>query len=447
MSQKSTNHRGHALIIGCSIAGLFAARVLSDHFERVTILERDFVHDRPESRKGQPQTRHVHGLLAQGLRTIKQLFPGLDQTLVEGGAIVADMGEAIRWYHFGDYKIQFESGLRGILMSRPFLEWQIRRRVLNLPNVTLRSLSFVRELVATADRSRIIGVKASDGENNPSQTIGLACDLAVDACGLASVTPSWIAKLGYEQPKVQKVRVRVGYASRLYRRLPDDLVGAKLVMISPTPPIEKRATFLLPMENERWIVTAGGWSGDYPPADEKGFLEFIRSLPAPDVYDIIRNAEPISDIFTHRFPSNVRHHYERLSRFPEGYLVIGDAFASFNPIYGQGMTSAVMQAQALDELLCKRRSLFGLWRPFFKRVARVVNIPWQLAAGEDFRFPETEGEKPRLTDLINGYVAKVHLTTHHDPVVYAQFLKVMNLMARPVSLIHPRIAWRVLRHR
>ncbi|MGH7541795.1 MAG: FAD-dependent oxidoreductase, partial [Gemmatimonadota bacterium] len=134
---EATDRREHALVIGGSLAGLLAARVLSDHFDRVTIVERDPVRDRAETRKGQPQTRHLHGLLAQGLEILKRLFPGLEESLCEGGAIVADMGETIRWYQWGGYRIQFHSDLRGALMSRPFLEWQVRRRVLALPNVTL----------------------------------------------------------------------------------------------------------------------------------------------------------------------------------------------------------------------------------------------------------------------------------------------------------------------
>jgi 2-polyprenyl-6-methoxyphenol hydroxylase-like FAD-dependent oxidoreductase len=217
-------------------------------------------------------------------------------------------------------------------------------------------------------------------------------------------------------------------------------------MISPTPPDQKRGTYLLPVEDNRWIVTAGGWGADYPPADEEGFLKFIRELPIPDIYDIISTTEPLSDIFIYRFASNLRRLYERLKRFPAGYLVIGDAIASFNPVYGQGMTSAAMQAQSLDLMLSQGRSLDGVWRRFFSRVAQIINIPWQLAVGEDFRFRGTEGRKPLATDLINAYVAKVHLATQHDSVVYAQFLRVMNLMAPPTSLLHPRIVLRLLRN-
>ena len=446
MTRVSIKERDHALVIGSSLAGLFAARVLSDHYARVTILERDPVNDGPESRKGQPHTRHIHGLLVQGLEIIKHFFPGLEEQLIEGGAIVADMGEAMRWYHFDGFKIQFKSGLVGMVMSRPFLEWHIRRRVLDVPNVTLMPEHRVRGLAMTPDRTRLVGVKVTDREH-PNETRICTADLVVDACGRGSSTPTWLRDVGYPSPPESEVKVRVGYATRLYRRRPDDLSGAASVMIFPTPPAGKHLTALFPVENERWIVTAIGWCGDYPPDDDPGFLAFIRRMPVPDIFDITSRAEPLSDIVTHRFPSNLRRHYEKLHRFPEGYLVIGDAVASFNPIYGQGMTSAAMQAQALDDVLRRRRGSHGLWRSFFRRVADIVNIPWQLAVGEDFRYPETEGRKPALMDLVNAYVAKVHVATQHDAVVYGQFLRVMNLMAPPISLMHPRIAWRVLRRR
>lgn len=153
--------RTHAVVIGCSLAGLLTARVLSDHFERVTLLERDPVSDHPESRRGQAQTRHLHGLLAQGFRIIKKLVPDLEDTMAKSGATVSDMGESIRWYHHDGYKIQFTSGLVAVSVSRVFLEWQVRKAVLALPNVTLRAPCTVNNLVTNPERTHVLGVKLS----------------------------------------------------------------------------------------------------------------------------------------------------------------------------------------------------------------------------------------------------------------------------------------------
>jgi flavin-dependent dehydrogenase len=440
VNTQTIRHGKQALVIGGSLAGLFAARVLSDHFDRVTLLERDPVNDFPESRKGQPQTVHIHGLLAQGLHLIKEFFPDIDLSLTQGGALTGDFAEKVIWHQFGGYKVQFTSALPGMTMSRPFLEWHIRRRVQAFPNVALRSSFAVNDLITDAECKRIVGVVGTD-RANAHQAVRLTADLVVDASGRGSPALKWLEALDYPKPE-EEVKIKVGYATRLYRRNPQDQFA---VMISPQPPSGRRGAYLFPIEQNRWIVTAGGLLGDYPPAGEAGFLEFLRSLPAPHIYSILSRAQPLSDIHTYRHPASLRRHYEKLNRFPEGYLVIGDAFASFNPIYGQGITSAAMQAQALSHLLQGRRSLQGLWRPFFKRAANVVHTPWQLAVGEDFRYPETEGRKSILTDLLNAYVLKVHTATHHDSVVYAQFLRVMNLLEPPASLLKPGIIWRVWR--
>jgi len=435
-------NRKDAIVIGGSLTGLLTARVLSKHFEKVTILERDPVNAVPESRKGQAQTRHLHGLLAQGLIIMKEYFPGIQEELVAGGALSGDMGEYIHWYQYGGYRLHFTSGMNGMTMSRPFLEFHIRRRVLSLPNVTLLDSCAADALITSPNKEQVTGVQITRrGSENESKT--LMANLIVDASGRGSAAPKWLESLGYQRPQEVEVKARIGYATREYRRRTDGSGKDQAVMISPTAPTEKHGTFLFPIEGDRWILTAGGYVGDHPPSDEAGLLEYIRTLPAPDIYDIITNTEPLTEIVTYKYPTSLRRSYEKLTRFPEGYLVIGDAVASFNPIYGQGMTSAAMQTRALDNAL-QQSNLQGVWKLYFKQVAKVVDMPWQLAVGEDFRYPETEGVKPPFTDMINAYVEKVHKATQRDPVVYAQFLRVLNLMAPPASLMTPGIMWRVL---
>lgn len=440
MSQVQNSSRKHAVVIGGSIAGLFAARVLSDYFQQVTIIERDHIRDEPESRKGQPQTRHLHGVLEPARHFINTYMPGVEQQLLDGGALTGDFGEMVRWYHFDDYRLHTHIGLNGLTLSRPFLEWHVRRSVTSLSNVTLLAETAADSLLADDSQSRITGVNITRraGEGG-SET--LSADLVVDASGRGSATPKWLAQLGYEAPEEEEVKVRFGYATRIYKRDSDDV---KALMIAPTPPNDKRGTFMFPIEGMRWVVTAGGWLGDHPPVDEAGFLEFIRGLPVSDIYDIICRSEPLSDIVSYKYPSSRRFRYDKLTRFPDGLFVLGDAIASFNPVYGQGMSSAAMQVETLNEML-KQPDLHGAWRGFFRRTAKIVDLPWQLAVGEDFRYPETEGKRPPGTDFINHYVALVHRATHRDAVVYTQFLKVVHLIASPMSLMQPRILWRVLR--
>jgi 2-polyprenyl-6-methoxyphenol hydroxylase-like FAD-dependent oxidoreductase len=439
---------GHAVVIGASMAGLLSARVLSSYFERVTVLERDEVRDDPVPRKGQPHARHLHSLLAQGLAIFERFFPTLRDDLCAGGALLGDMGADIRWHAYGGYRRQFPSGMTGVLMTRAFLEQCVRRRVMELPNVTLRGGEAVEEPVATADRKRITGLRLKPNDGQAAEVID--ADLVVDAAGRGSAAPKWAESLGYARPEESAVTVNMGYSTRVFKRRPGDLEGAKLVIISPRFPDIKRSGYMFPVEGDRWVTTLGGWAGEYPPADEAGFLEFARGLAAPDVYRLLQHAEPLTDIVQHRLPSNLRRHYERLRDWPERYLVLGDGLSSFNPVYAQGMTSAAMQADALDSLLARRAGngsggLDGLWRAYFPRAAKVVDMAWRLAVGEDFRCPATSGPKPAGTTLVSPYVARMHRATHVDPAVYRAFLDVMNLKRPATSLMAPGIFWRVLR--
>jgi 2-polyprenyl-6-methoxyphenol hydroxylase-like FAD-dependent oxidoreductase len=433
----------HAIVLGGSMAGLLAARVLSIHFDQVTIVERDPVHDRPESRKGQPQTRHLHGLLASGLDIMARYYPDLPDALAAGGALVTDMTEHMQWYTYGGYRKRFAMGRRAALMSRPFLEYLIRQRTLALPNVSLVDNCAVKGLHTTRDSERVTGVKIERRDGEAGEEV-LAANLVVDCTGRGSRSPQWLAEMGYAAPEESEVKVGVGYATRIYRRDPADPRSNDWILLTPEAPKERRFGGMFPIEGDRWVVSMGGWMGDHAPTDEQGFLDYARALPAPDIYNIISQAEPLSDIMPHKFASSLRRHYEKLVRFPEGYLVLGDAICSFNPTYGQGMTSAAMQAAELDDILSQRQaSVAGIAPVFFRRAAKVIDTPWQLAVGEDFRFPETTGPKPAGVDVLNRYVAAVHRATLEDAAVGLAFIKVMNLMAPPSSLMTPGLMLRV----
>ncbi len=442
---RSTSTHAHAIVLGASMAGLLTARVLSEHFSQVTLIERDPVADRPEARKGQPQTRHLHGLLASGLEIMTRYFPDLMEALEAGGAIVGDFGENMRWCTYGGYRQRFTLGSKAALMSRPFLEYLVRTRTLAQGNVTLLDNCAVRRLLTTTDRMRIVGVEVEQRTQDSAVTV-LTADLIVDCTGRGSRTPQWLAELGYTAPVESEVKVNVGYATQIFRRTPSDDYARDWVLITPEAPRETRFGAMFPIEGDRWIVSMGGWAGDHAPTDPAGFLEYARTMPTPDIYNMMRQAEALTDVYPYKFNSSLRRHYEKLTRFPAGYLVLGDAISSFNPTYGQGMTSAALQAAALDELLMQRHgNLTNIAPAFFKRAAKIIDTPWQLAVGEDFRFPQTTGPKPAGIDLLNRYVAAVHRATLIDPEVGRAFAKVMNLMAPPPSLMTPGMMVRVWR--
>jgi 2-polyprenyl-6-methoxyphenol hydroxylase-like FAD-dependent oxidoreductase len=430
-----------AIVIGGSMAGLLAARVLSNHFDYVTILERDDVRNEAQSRKGQPQARHLHGLLTQGFNIMTRYFPDLERALTDGGAVVGDTGQTMRWHTHGSYRKPFTLGTKAALMSRPFLEWKIRERVVALPNVHLLTRQDVERLFTTSDGQHIKGVHVTNRVTNTRAT--LTADLVVDASGRGSHAPKWLEALGYEKAEENLVKADLCYATRLYRRDPSEAGSSDWIFITPGIPEWKLGCAAFPIEGDRWIVTIGGYHGEHP--DAQNFDEVIKRFPVSDVHDIITKNEALSDVTSFKFPSSLRRHYENLKRFPEGFLVMGDAVCSFNPLYGQGMTVAALEAQTLDSLLATRKNLSGIAKPFFKQAAKAIDNPWQIAVGADFAFPETEGKKAPGTNLINAYMTKVQQATTRDPVVSKAFISVTHLLEAPSSLFRPNIMLRVLK--
>ena len=297
------------------MAGLLAARVLSDHFERVTIVERDRFPEGNENRKGVPQARHAHALLPRGFMIMARLFPGIAEDLVSDGAIASDVPAESRRYQLGGYRVRFSIGRKSLLMSRPFLEGHIRRRVRALPNVTVLEGHAVTGLLSGGAAKRVSGVTVKRRvEDAPERR--LDADLVVDASGRGSRAAAWLEEMGYERPEEERIEIGVGYTTRVYRSRPDDLSGVKFVIIEPTPGRERSIGAMFRMEDERWIVTLGGWLGERAPTDEAGFVEFARNLPAPDIHEVIKDAEPLGEAVKYNFPANLRRRYERLSHAP-----------------------------------------------------------------------------------------------------------------------------------
>jgi 2-polyprenyl-6-methoxyphenol hydroxylase-like FAD-dependent oxidoreductase len=423
----------HATVIGGSMAGLLCARVLADHCDRVTIVERDSFPSGVENRRGVPQGRHTHALLASGRNAVERFFPGLSDELIRDGAVPGDIAHDARWFVGGGRLVRFHAGLEGLLLSRPFLEAAVRRKVLSLPNVHVRENTTVDGLVSNPDKSRVTGIQIGN-ETIPA-------DFVIDATGRGSHSPQWLENLGHPKAPEERVEVALAYTTRLFRRSLQHLDGDGAVVIPPTPE-GKRGGVMLGQEGDRWTVTLVGHFGQAAPPELEGFIEYARTLPAPYIYQVVRVAEPLGDPMTARFPASVRRRYEKLRRFPEGYLVFGDAISSFNPIYGQGMSVSALEAVELAEALAKGTN--DLARRFFQRAARVVDIPWSIAVGNDLRMPETIGPRNAGVSVINWYMSKLHRAAHRDPVAARAFHLVGNLIAPPPSVLHPRVAWRVL---
>jgi 2-polyprenyl-6-methoxyphenol hydroxylase-like FAD-dependent oxidoreductase len=443
-----------AVVIGGSLAGLFAARVLADHFDEVTLVERDTLGDGPpEPRKGVPQGRQLHALLRKGVEIAEELFPGLKASLEQAGAIVFDFGRDAAWYHCGGWKKSHESGVICLGCSRPLIEAEVRRRVFALPNVRRRDACDVLQLVATEDRARVVGVavKPRDGAEET-----LRADLVVDASGRGTKLPRWLTDLGYESPRETAVKVDVAYVGRVYR-VPEGRVAPDrsphpwkmLYVIADAP--SSRIGAVMAIEGGRYISVLAGLGGDRPPTDPEGYLAFARSLPTGEMARVLGDLEPGGDFETYKFPANLRRHYEKMARFPEGLVVVGDAVASFNPIYGQGMTVAAIDAKVLDATLVAQRKkhgkgkVDGLARRYIGAAARAADVPWAMTTGEDFRFPEVEGRRPPFYPVMRWYLDRVHRACTVDAEVFGTFLRAMHMLDGPEKLLAPAMALRVLR--
>lgn len=431
----------HAVVLGASMAGLAAARVLADAYEWVTVVERDALPPAAAHRKGVPQSHHAHALLAGGRAALEELFPGLTDELVARGALTGDLQAETRWYNRGLRLCQGPSDLQAVAVSRPLLEQCVRDRVRALGNVRLVDCWHVAGLVATPDGRRVRGVRVIQRADGSAEEV-IEADLVVDATGRGSRSPVWLEQVGYPRPAEEEVRIGVAYASRVYRRRHDHLDGDRAVVIAATGE-RRRGGAMLAMEGDRWLVTLFGYLGERPPTDPDGFAAFAATLPAPDIFEVIADAEPLDDPLPARYPASVRRRYERLGRFPAGYLVIGDAVCGFNPVYGQGMSVAALETLALRDCLADGPD--GLGPRFLARIAAIIDIPWAITVGSDLRLPEVSGPRTAKVRLVNAYLARLHVAAAGDPVVGRAFLRVVNLMDRPERLLRPAVAVRVLR--
>ena len=429
----------HAIVIGASMGGLLAARALADDFETVTLLERDVFPVADVSRKGVPQGDHAHGLLARGRSVIEAFFPGWTDEVVAAGGVVGDLAKDVAWFGHGIVLKPAPSDLVGLLASRPVLEGHVRRRLLALPNVRAIENCAVQGLAASADTSTVTGVRVRI-DNDAEQVI--AADLVVDASGRGSQSPAWLDGLGYGRPAEERIEIGLGYTTRLYRRRPTDLGGKIAVVVAGSEPNWRNGVILFQSE-DCWIVSVGGYFGDFAPDNEQMFAAYAGSFPTREIHDIVAQAEPLSEFKCYRYPANLRRRYERLARFPNNYLAFGDAICSFNPVYGQGITVAAQEAVLLREAVGAGTA--DLARRFFNVAATVIDTPWDIAVGNDLRHPQVKGPRPAKVKFINWYIGKLHLAAERDGNLANAFLRVANLEASPQSLLHPSIVARVIR--
>jgi 2-polyprenyl-6-methoxyphenol hydroxylase-like FAD-dependent oxidoreductase len=429
-----------AVVIGGSMAGLMTARVLADHFDAVTVLERDHVDDRPALHQSIPQGSHLHGLLLGGQQVMASLYPGFVKKLETLGATRCRAGTEAVFYlptgkafsMTGTVQEPRDLGFDLTCQSRGLLEYCVRHCTLQYANIAFAGESTVHGLVHSD--GRVCGVRYTQA----GETRCLPADLVGDAGGRRSQAPRWLTALGCPTPEVTTIGVDIAYASTKFRvpetyDEPERLLG----FIGPPPDFPDGA-ILEVIEERSWHVTLMGRFGNYPPHDAMGFLAFAKALHTPKLYNLIKDAERVADITAYRFPTSRRHHYEQLTTVPEGFVVLGDAFSSVNPFYGQGMSAAALQVQALQEVLSERaagaQGLDGLAGDFFPKATAIVERPWTLAALRDFAYPGTHGEPPGDLEEQAQYFADVDALTAEDIEVQRLVTEVLHL-AKPLSAL------------
>jgi 2-polyprenyl-6-methoxyphenol hydroxylase-like FAD-dependent oxidoreductase len=440
-----------ALIIGGSLAGLFAARVLADYFNTVTILDRDIFPPTPDHRNGVPQSYHAHGLLPTAFPIIEQLFPGIINDLCKDGAdVVSDMIPLAIVSPKGLLPLPKMHEV-SISFSRPLLEWHVRNHISKFDNIHIDTNTEVIGLLTTSDRTGVIGVQMHErGVKDCKSDVNtrLYSDLVVDASGRHSKAPLWLAELGYGEPRVETINSNLRYASRFYLKPVQFPANWQNLIINGRPPNDQSGV-ILSVDHGRWHVTLGGMAGKAPPIDEEGFLQWAHSLTDPSIYEAIRISQPLTPIRGYGTPENHLRHFELMQRWPTGFIVTGDAVCAFNPIYGQGMTVSAFDAMILMRCLQEQQNSPGLnfEQHFQQQLAGTIATPWLLATSEDLRWPTVrlKGAKsnPRLY-FLRRYLDLVIYASIVEPKIAQAYFNVLILATPLHSLTRVSMAARIL---
>jgi 2-polyprenyl-6-methoxyphenol hydroxylase-like FAD-dependent oxidoreductase len=428
---------GQAVVLGASMAGLLAARVLADLYDTVVIIERDHLPAHPEQRRGVPQGKQIHGLLTGGQRVLEELLPGLTAELAADGAPVVDALADIRLSFNGHRLHQATSGLTHVSASRPLLEHHIRERTRSMPKISVVDATEVIALIG--QHGRVNGVRVLRRGSRRAENVD--ADLVVDACGRGSRTSAWLTELGYPTPPMERIPIDLGYTTRRFHLPADVLDGDVGVLHSPTPS-QPRGAALARLENDIWMLTLVGVQADHPPADIDGYSAFAASVGCEEIHTSVRAGEPIDNPISFRFPASVRRRYERV-RMPWNLIVLGDSLCSFNPVYGQGMTVAALEAHALRDGLSGDQDPAS--KPVMASLARIVDVPWQLAKAADQPFLMSPEANRHRSTLLDRYVERVLIAATYDPAAGRAFLRVSGLLDPPQALFQPNLVWRTLR--
>jgi 2-polyprenyl-6-methoxyphenol hydroxylase-like FAD-dependent oxidoreductase len=432
-----------AVVCGASMAGLLAGRVLSDYYETVILVERDRLPSGSDQRRGVPQGRHLHALLSKGSRALEQLLPGLLDELVTAGANVLVDDPSRIYMRFNGHELdpsgKFVDPASLVIHqpSRPLLESHVRRRVRAIENVKILEGHDVVEPIASAAH-RVTGARVVNRDTG--QETALEAELVVDATGRSARTPVFLQNLGCKRPIEQRYSVQLSYSSQ-FLRIPEGMINEKLILLSPTPERLSGAG-VLAYENDTWILTLIGVSGYELPDDLAGMIDCAARFVPPWLIAALRAAEPLGAVSAQHYPVSTWRRYDKLRQFPAGLLVIGDAICSFNPIYGQGMTSTALQALALRNCLADTNG--DLPARFFRATTKHIAPVWRLNRLADFALSQGGAWRSVPRRLLRWRVEMLQTAIANDPIVAETMLRVLHLVDPPSRLLHPALTMRIV---
>ena len=433
----------HAIVVGAGIGGLTAAKALSSYFDEITVLERDLLPATAEARAGTPQSRQVHVLLRGGLDALVEFFPGFKTELERAGAVPARVGSEVLVELPGfDPFPQRDLGIDILCMTRPLVEFVARRFVEQQGNIAMHSRCRVVQFTRSPDQTAVTGVRF-DQPNGESKE--LTADLVVDASSRGTLTLELLDKIGMPRPEETEIGIDLGYATATFE-IPSTAPRDWRAVVHRPNAQSGRGAFIFPIENNRWHVNLNGMHGENPPDDVQGFIAFARTLRTQTIYDAIKDATPAGPIYRFGMPCSIRRQFEKIERFPNGLLPIGDAICRFNPSFGQGMSVAAQEVGVLKRLLEARNAdsdpLDGLAPAFFRAIQAVLAAPWSVAEN-DFIYERTRGQCPNDFQQRMKFGFALQRVAAEDAAVHRIMAEVNNLVKPPSTLRDPQIVSRV----
>ncbi|PFR41583.1 FAD-dependent oxidoreductase [Bacillus cereus] len=434
-----------AIVIGGSMAGKFAAKALSTSFKEVIIIEADERWDGKSSRKRVPQSNHPHVLLKGGENAIEELFPNITNELIEAGSIINNFTRDLKWHQFGLWKQPFIGEVHMIQQSRPLLEWHIQKRIHQISNITIKYETLVKGLLVDAKLNKVCGVKVKYLETNTQEEVH--ADLVVDASGFGSKSIEWLRE--YEiKVQEEKVRIDLFYATKMFKLKENEELDCCNMLMSPSFPDNPYGVLIQTIEDNRYFVTFSGYANKKAPQTDDEFYDFAENLSISNVTDFLNKAEGITDIKTYKIPYQVRRRFDLVNNVPEGLLVVGDAQCRFDPVFGQGVSVAAMEAHQLQLLLQDRKQLDKTFtQQFYKKAATIIETPWDMTTTEISRHPQLKRELTTKQKFQLWYTKQIYRLSASNSDVYIRLVRVMNLIRSPFHLFHPKVLLSVLLNR